>query len=427
MDTSPRKLRSHGARSEVMDNQDLESHHSYVSTDGEAGAFVKENGDHMRQQTHSEPDISNLLQDIARLQEENRRLKMATQCSIPQNTLRETGTVPKTNLGRKVPGTEWNRLHEWRAPMAINNLPTLRKCKEGPGLFNYTETDRMPNELFERHNKDEQTGVFTSWGAQKFPDDRKEREVEAQRVRSQLDRICNEPAYHIYKPAIDASSLPYYNGNSKTLPLEYLENLEMWFKEFNIENNRRIMWVRRSLRGDVLLWFEVLGYDINTYEEFRVAFLSKYWSQERQQELQVELYTNKYQRGSRSEMSGYLLRMLKKYKGLDWSLTESAFISVLARHYPTDVARALLSLHPMSIKGAQELLEKFDTLENREIYRPGENKNNHWRRPNNGTFSRNANQNLSPLPAAVQSLNLESIEVDVHQENLSENFDPSTY
>ena len=71
--------------------------------------------------------------------------------------------------------------------------------------------------------------------------------------------------------------LPKFSNETERNPVEFLEEMERFFKLKSINNERRMMMIEHALGGKAAIWFE-LKINFDSYEQFREQFLEEFYS-----------------------------------------------------------------------------------------------------------------------------------------------------
>lgn len=84
-------------------------------------------------------------------------------------------------------------------------------------------------------------------------------------------------------------SKPIFFGNNKDQhPIDFLQNLEEYFKVKQINNEEKLLIIRDCLKNAAGNWFATVRFQIRRYSEFRDAFIDEFWSRE----IQIQTWRN---------------------------------------------------------------------------------------------------------------------------------------
>jgi vacuolar-type H+-ATPase subunit H len=94
-----------------------------------------------------------------------------------------------------------------------------------------------------------------------------------------------------------------FNG-TEAFPMEFLKELEE-VKEMYYPGNA-YQWISRHLEGDAMTWWRVVKHRVTTYQQFREAFIAKYWNTQVQEHVRDGLEYGRYHWGGTYNVVQYL-------------------------------------------------------------------------------------------------------------------------
>ncbi|KAF0721110.1 AP2/ERF domain-containing protein PFD0985w-like [Aphis craccivora] len=84
-------------------------------------------------------------------------------------------------------------------------------------------------------------------------------------------------------------SKPIFFGNNKDQhPIDFLQNLEEYFKIKQFSKEEKLIIIRDCLKSAAGNWFATIRFQVREYSEFRDAFINEFWSRE----IQIQTWSN---------------------------------------------------------------------------------------------------------------------------------------
>jgi hypothetical protein len=121
---------------------------------------------------------------------------------------------------------------------------------------------------------------------------------------------------------------------------------------------------RRSLRGiSVSTWGDAIWDELKTFEDFRKAFLDKFWSLPRQGKVRLQIYQEKHDPREAVNYCDHLMTYAVKAKYLEPPMSSFELLNALKEHYPLGVKRAWIVAKPRTLQDVAEFLSDVMSLE----------------------------------------------------------------
>jgi hypothetical protein len=138
--------------------------------------------------------------------------------------------------------------------------------------------------------------------------------------------------------------LPHQNARA------HLNALDEYFGLRSIPPALHLTLAMRSLRGfSVTMWRDAIAGTLSTFEEFRNALLTKYWSQQCQAKVRLSIYQDRYHPEDGLSYSDHLMKYAVKAKHLDPPMSLCEFLSAMREHYSLQVRKAWVVSKPVSL------------------------------------------------------------------------------
>lgn len=151
-----------------------------------------------------------------------------------------------------------------------------------------------------------------------------------------------------------------FTGNGNENPKVFLRELEDYFNETRVAPDKRLKAVEKLLGGSCRNWYLAFKYCFGSYEDFRTAFLKKYWSLEVQQAIRISLYSQRYSAHQQSRYVEYFIDKLQQLKELDNAPTETELIVTIINQLPVEVQRMMVAAQVKTLVEAEQLLRQLD-------------------------------------------------------------------
>ncbi|KAB0805375.1 hypothetical protein PPYR_02345 [Photinus pyralis] len=135
------------------------------------------------------------------------------------------------------------------------------------------------------------------------------------------------------------SYLPSFGRTEKESPMDFLDELELVFDDFGVNEGDRLRSMFRCLKGAAHKWRQVFARDVITYPEFREAFIEEYWGEGAQRQIRYKIDNGVYKRDSHVSMASYFLELAHsaKYLRMQWSDTELVY--AVTAHFAPNIEK----------------------------------------------------------------------------------------
>lgn len=211
-------------------------------------------------------------------------------------------------------------------------------------------------------------------------------EVETQ-VRSNTNQN-NVPIRHVCEENqrnsnIEVSKPLFFGNNKDQHPIDFLQNLEEYFKIKQFNREEKLIVIRDCLKGTAGNWFATIKFQIKIYAEFRDAFIDEFWSREVQiQTLSNCLNTLKVP--DNITYQEHFSQWSAKLRHLQVpQISEEEIVLNIANHYPGYIRAILISLPEKSIIAAMKILSTEEHRREKGESLSSENINNQYHCPQN--------------------------------------------
>jgi hypothetical protein len=136
-----------------------------------------------------------------------------------------------------------------------------------------------------------------------------------------------------------------FNGDSSLHPVKFLNELESYFRlnRVNDVGLKKEIAVR-CLEGAADNWVGPRRETLATFEDFKAAFLHRYWGEARQEEVRAEIYKGKYDKECGLTFADYFNKILNLARYLTIPMSDATVMKHIASHYPARVGRILVGL-----------------------------------------------------------------------------------
>ena len=153
-----------------------------------------------------------------------------------------------------------------------------------------------------------------------------------------------------------------YNGGDR-YPMEFLKELSELQEQHYPSDN--IKWIGRHLEADAEIWWRVILSQVSNFEEFKEAFIQKYWGQEKQNTIRDNLEFGRYNwRGGLNPVQ-YMERLLLESRQLTPAITDRQLIKKLARHFGREFEVAVVTRGVNAIQTFESLIVEYSNIPNR--------------------------------------------------------------
>ncbi|XP_075220055.1 uncharacterized protein LOC142323760 [Lycorma delicatula] len=146
----------------------------------------------------------------------------------------------------------------------------------------------------------------------------------------------------------------FYNEHREPHPKTFLDHLKMNLKQKRRKWEYKIASMRKYFKGESELWFEAHHREWEGFDEFKVSFLKRFWSEKKQEELRGRIMGGSKFMGHYRDVHNYVVRTYNQSQYLDPPMPIATFVRSIARQLPENLRLVLLAARP----------ENLDTLEN---------------------------------------------------------------
>jgi hypothetical protein len=159
-----------------------------------------------------------------------------------------------------------------------------------------------------------------------------------------------------------------FNGDSTLHPVKFLHEIESYFRLNRVvdEGLQKEIAVR-CLEGAADNWVGPRRDSLTTFSLFKSAFLHRYWSEAKQEEVRAEIYNGKYSKDSRLSFADYFNKILNLARYLTILMTDSTVMKHIASHFPARVGRILVGaggqLNNLDADAFTDWLQSIDEFE----------------------------------------------------------------
>lgn len=200
--------------------------------------------------------------------------------------------------------------------------------------------------------------------------------------------------HNIRNSNIEISKPTFYGNQKDQHPIDFLQNLEEYFKIKQISREERLIVIRDCLKNAANNWYSTIKFQIRTYSEFRDAFIDEFWSRE----IQIQTWSgclNTSHIPSNTTYREHFSQWASRLRHLQVpQLSEEEIVKNIANHYPGYIRAILVSLPEKSIVNAMKVLS---TEENRkEVPETVNTENNTNNQPQRNDNWRNSGGERNP-------------------------------
>lgn len=143
--------------------------------------------------------------------------------------------------------------------------------------------------------------------------------------------------------------LPRFGGNENDDPLQYLDQLEEYFRLKNIPEGSKMFIVKKTIDARTLNWINMAMSQEQGFEYFRHIFTNKYWNTARQHKIRANLSYGQFHPHQNTSMADYILHFSQYLRHLRPRISDEDFIMLMTRHFPMKIQNYLLIAKPRTI------------------------------------------------------------------------------
>ena len=194
--------------------------------------------------------------------------------------------------------------------------------------------------------------------------------------------VCN-----IRKEKITA---PTFQGGNEEKRIKYLKDLKRYIQPETNSLEESLFIISRSLMGNASIWWDTVEASIHSFDEFEQKFKTKFWSEERTDELVEKIEHGIYSPSGPLSRVNYTIAFISMAQDLD-KYTEEELVKKLAKHHEADIR---FTVKAQGIKDQQSFM---DLLGYKNVEMKRERRARGQPRPNEreqGNFARREPQRL---------------------------------
>ncbi|XP_046416733.1 putative uncharacterized protein DDB_G0272516 [Neodiprion fabricii] len=157
---------------------------------------------------------------------------------------------------------------------------------------------------------------------------------------------------------IDAKA-PEFTDEEVINPIEYLENLENYFRLKCVKEECKLSIVESKLSGRAKIWWEASKETINTYNDFKEAFKNKFYSIPIQVKVKTKWSSRRYNQQDGS-LQTYFFKQLKEAKYLLPKLDQFEINYTIIQQLPYKIRDTLATVNMADTKIIEQALSQLD-------------------------------------------------------------------
>ncbi|KAG5866581.1 hypothetical protein JTB14_007229 [Gonioctena quinquepunctata] len=169
---------------------------------------------------------------------------------------------------------------------------------------------------------------------------------------SSMILITNDRRYIENWSGLGGSNSTFY-PNSKMHPMIFLNKFNNILREAGVPDECKKGLALACHKGTAADWGSIEEDSFTTYEYFEKAFKDRFWGVEKQRELTY----GRFESGNRSE---YFLNLVRQSVFLDEQISDEKLICLIAKHFPADVQRGIVTNGFTKFEEVEEFLLKVD-------------------------------------------------------------------
>ncbi|KAK7863704.1 hypothetical protein R5R35_003090 [Gryllus longicercus] len=150
-----------------------------------------------------------------------------------------------------------------------------------------------------------------------------------------------------------------FSGHPSENPNAFVKSLQSFFVLSNVREAHKTLLLHQALEGNAKAWLETLCPLPNSFNEFVVRFLDRYWGKEQQMNFKISLMSG-YYRTSSGTMRDYAARKIAALKMCSPPVPDEEIICILTRHFPLSIQNLLRSVDVKDVEEIQVLLGNYD-------------------------------------------------------------------
>nr|CAI5822142.1 unnamed protein product [Callosobruchus analis] len=148
-----------------------------------------------------------------------------------------------------------------------------------------------------------------------------------------------------------------YTPNGKLHPEAFIRRLKKIFLEAGVPESHKISLAISCFRGTASDWASIKENSFVSFDDFEIAFISRFWNIEKQRDLYLNLCYGRYENGSRSE---YFSNLVNQASYLSEPVPGPKLIHMISKHFPAEIQRGIATLGLKSFDEVDEYLRSID-------------------------------------------------------------------
>jgi hypothetical protein len=159
---------------------------------------------------------------------------------------------------------------------------------------------------------------------------------------------------------LPAMTLRCFADDGALHPMEFLKQIEKYTAAYNVPDAHQIDIAVDHLEGAPQDWATAFSDQWETWDEFRRAFVSRYWSLSRQDAIVAEFMNTVYSKGAHHSMTRFLLHWMGKLKFVTPPLDPARFLRQFIHSLPANIFNILVASNIRSTAELLQVLQRMD-------------------------------------------------------------------
>ena len=157
----------------------------------------------------------------------------------------------------------------------------------------------------------------------------------------------------IEKPKFDGSGLS---------PMKFITRFLEYSRHYNWDDEQMLHGVKSCLTKDASLWADLFKDSWYTFEDFKISFERRFWSEEIQCTVREKIESDRWDRKKNPDMSSHFAYYIGLCKSLRPIMSESQMINVIMKHFPYSVQTGWMFPGIKTLETTIEYLLKQDQM-----------------------------------------------------------------
>lgn len=128
-------------------------------------------------------------------------------------------------------------------------------------------------------------------------------------------------------------------------------------RDAGIPQTKQVGLIINTLRGSAADWAVLKESSFKNVDDFKNAFMKRYWNAEQERETFLNLKYGRYEKGNRAD---YFLKLAKESTYLSNGFSECDTVELIAQHFPPDIRRGILNSGYRDFEDVELFLRKID-------------------------------------------------------------------